>query len=182
MRIKPAYRNGHAIGLGVYAARDIPPCTAIGRYRGNLLTKAQLEAIYPDDITAQYALKVGRDMYLDAPHTSRSIGRFFNTCDHPRGERDPACTNNAALTVNNENHTAYVRACGKQIRSGDEINVGYVGGGGGGGPENRVYGFGDRPLVPGKSVCNNVSATCRHRTDAPPIQTPRGPGQPRTRR
>lgn len=169
VQLKPAYRNGHPIGLGVFAARDIPACTPIGRYRGNLLTRDQLDAIYPDGVNAEYALKVGAEHYIDAPQTTRSIGRFFNTCDHPRGAPSRGCVNNAGFVVNPAAKTAYVRACSR-IRRGDEINVGYVNPGEG----DDVYAIGDAALVPGRTTCANVRVRCAD-VRAPPLQQPRGP-------
>lgn len=71
-------------GCGVFALTALPRGAALGRYVGETLTRAQLDARYAaHGRTPTYVLQLGRDSFIDARDPTKSNWtRFLND---PRG-------------------------------------------------------------------------------------------------
>lgn len=74
-------------GNGLYTMKDRQKGEKIADYLGKTLTKDQLEKKYPGDTLAPYAVKAGKNKFIDAEKTPSGMGRYAN---HARGQRQNA--------------------------------------------------------------------------------------------
>lgn len=95
-------------GLGLFATSEFRPGDRICPYVGERLTRAELEARYPGDATAPYAVTTAKGVIVDAARL-RGLGSFANSGIDP----------NAVLTDRPE-----LRAT-RFIASGEEIVLDY---------------------------------------------------------
>jgi SET domain-containing protein len=66
-------------GTGLFAYRDIPKDKVIIEYKGEIISKRELDRRYPNETDARYVLKLGKDKYIDASDTSKSnMARYAN--------------------------------------------------------------------------------------------------------
>jgi hypothetical protein len=117
LKVKPAL-----YGKGLFAARAFRRGQWICPYGGEHLTTAQLEARYPGDTTAPYALSEGG--YVEDAGCRRGIGSMANTADPAHGQQ-----NNALYYVRGRgrNRRLWLKAT-HTVRVGDEVlcNYGHV--------------------------------------------------------
>jgi hypothetical protein len=100
-------------GKGVFAAADIPARRVLGWYRGRLLSRAELDAIY-DGGRATYVLFVGKNRYVDAVEPELRNWTALMNDTHGTSLR-PNCTFTHAGTVKSL----------RRIRAGEELFVSY---------------------------------------------------------
>jgi len=100
--VKPSSVAG--AGQGLYTLKEIKVSRAekargkpIMKYGGEELTRAQLDARYPD-IDTQYVLKINNNKYLDGRSTQSGLGRYVNSCQNT-GQRCNAKYNTAGTLV-----------------------------------------------------------------------------------
>lgn len=113
LRVKPSTIPN--AGKGLFAATaDFTAGQNIVPYTGDVLTRAQLHARYPNN-DGQYVLQAAGDRFIDARSTQSSVGRYANTC---RGTNKPC---NARFTNGRD---PSIRAT-RYIPDGSEILVPY---------------------------------------------------------
>lgn len=135
-------------GLGLYTLRARAPNSQVGEYTGELLDKRQLDALYPGDTLAPYALqldpyrpnplskKLTKKKWVDARKTNSGNMRYINTCDAPAGQRR-MCRNN--VYFHQEGPKLVVKVCpGRIIKKNAELYVSY----------ERDYQIGGQDVVP----------------------------------
>jgi hypothetical protein len=109
-------RASAVAGRGVFATRDIPIHTVLGRYTGERLTAAEVAARYPHG-EGRYVLNAG-GFFLDA------VAHVDEDADWPRFLNSPYKTGRAANTRFEEG--GIVRTTVK-IRAGAELLIAYGG-------------------------------------------------------
>jgi len=81
-------------GQGLYALKDFKEGQTIAPYKGEVMTKKQLDARYPGDTLAPYAVQIGNTRrYIDARKTNSGVARYSNDARNPK-------KNNAKLDKN----------------------------------------------------------------------------------
>jgi hypothetical protein len=116
--------------LGLFAGADLPSLAFLVEYRGERLTKAQLDALYgDDDVVAPYTMVLHDGTVIDAARADKSsVARYANDCLPntlrylaSTGDLRPLCNNAAFVEVGGR---IFIRAI-LPIRAGDEILVSY---------------------------------------------------------
>ncbi len=82
LRVKPSHIQG--AGKGLFATREFDRGEKITDYKGDRLTRAQLEHRYPGNQLAQYAVRRTNDLYIDARDTSAGVARYANHAPQAR--------------------------------------------------------------------------------------------------
>jgi hypothetical protein len=122
LRVKPSTIPN--AGLGLFAAVDIPADTVIAYYRGQRLTRKQLDRRYGRHHQGDYVIKIRPNVYIDACNTQSTVARYANTCDVPVRVRAP-CRNNAIFLYDEARNRLELLSCDRPIRRGEEITVSY---------------------------------------------------------
>lgn len=100
-------------GLGAFAKVDLPKQRVIGWYHGMLLSKAELDQKYGDQL-APYVLQLNAELYIDASETLGSnFARYIN--DGPTSGKKP-----------NVEFTEWGGVCTlRNIKAGEELLTSY---------------------------------------------------------
>jgi SET domain-containing protein len=65
-------------GKGLFAAKTFHRNDKIVRYGGEHLTRREINARYPGDTVAQYAVRTREGGYIDARNTNAGVARYAN--------------------------------------------------------------------------------------------------------
>lgn len=109
-------------GKGLFAAKQYKRADTVAYYTGEILTQAQMDARYGKGL-AQYALQLAGNHYIDAVRTDSGVARYADTCDAPRGKKNP-CKNNVRFVHDRHKKAIKLQAC-TTIEPGSEIGVSY---------------------------------------------------------
>ncbi len=107
-------------GKGLFATKEFHRNEKIAPYRGDHLTKRELDRRYPGNTEAQYTVKTAEGGYIDARNTNAGVARYAN--------HKPSFRANAALVSVGRDRVAIEAE--KRIMPRSEIFVDY-------GPEFR---------------------------------------------
>lgn len=66
-------------GKGLFAEKDFKKEEKVTDYCGERLTKQQLDQRYDEDETAQYAVQMGNNYFIDARKSTDCFGRYINS-------------------------------------------------------------------------------------------------------
>ncbi len=114
LRVKPSTIPG--AGRGLFATKTFHRNEKIVRYGGEHLTGREINARYPGNTVAQYAVKTREGGYIDARNTSAGVARYAN-------HKTPAQGANAALVSVGRDRVAIEAE--KRIQPQHEIFVDY---------------------------------------------------------
>lgn len=108
-------------GRGLFATSNIPKDSWICPYNGEVISRKCLEARYPGDHTAPYAITIRKDVVLDAA-CERGVGSMANGLFRENGKVRAVAAHNAIFR--NRQDGIWLKST-KNIKNGEEIFAWY---------------------------------------------------------